>query len=139
MRFVGNLVFLAGRWADLFASVRFPKVLGMFVLGLWTVRTGLALAPAAHQPHAGALVPARLGRRPAGEPHRGVGLRTVALPAAVSGSAARRGDAGCGHSDACPGLRGHGRLLVVDGRRLIGLFAPLGRMALTNYLMHSII
>src|SRR4029453_8227623 len=38
--FVGNLVTLLGRWADLFASMRFPKVLGMFVLGLWTVRTG---------------------------------------------------------------------------------------------------
>src|SRR5204863_8342030 len=48
--FIGNLVFLAGRWADLFATVRFPKVLGMFVLGLWTVRTGLALSPSDHRP-----------------------------------------------------------------------------------------
>src|SRR6266446_4305905 len=30
-------------------------------------------------------------------------------------------------------------LLVVGGRRLITLFAPVGRMALTNYLMHSIV
>src|SRR5439155_39317 len=30
-------------------------------------------------------------------------------------------------------------LLVVNGRRLISLFAPVGRMALTNYLMHSVI
>ena len=45
--FIGNLIFLGGRWADLFASVRFPKVLGMFVLGLWTVRTGIALSPMA--------------------------------------------------------------------------------------------
>ena len=47
--FIGNLVFLAGRWADLFVTVRFPKVLGMFVLGLWTVRTGLALSPSDHR------------------------------------------------------------------------------------------
>src|SRR5438552_7338798 len=47
--FIGNLVFLGGRWADLFATVRFPKVLGMFVLGLWTVRTGIALSPSAHR------------------------------------------------------------------------------------------
>src|SRR6266699_5990940 len=47
--FIGNLVFLAGRWADLFATVRFPKVLGMFVLGLWTVRTGIALSPSNHR------------------------------------------------------------------------------------------
>jgi len=30
-------------------------------------------------------------------------------------------------------------LLVVDGRRFITVFGPVGRMALTNYLMHSII
>src|SRR5207253_3554665 len=46
---VGNLIFLAGRWADLFATVRFPKVLGMFVLGLWSVRTGITLSPAEHR------------------------------------------------------------------------------------------
>jgi len=46
---IGNLVFLGGRWADLFATVRFPKVLGMFVLGLWTVRTGIALSPEDHR------------------------------------------------------------------------------------------
>src|SRR6266513_993970 len=48
--FIGNLVFLAGRWADLFATVRFPKVLGMFVLGLWSIRRGIALAPESHRP-----------------------------------------------------------------------------------------
>ena len=47
--FIGNLIFLVGRWADLFASVRFPKVLGMFVLGLWTVRTGLVTSLASHR------------------------------------------------------------------------------------------
>jgi len=30
-------------------------------------------------------------------------------------------------------------LLVVDGWRFIKVFAPVGRMALTNYLMHSLI
>lgn len=46
---IGNLVMLAGRWADLFITVRFPKVLGMFVLGLWAVRQGIALDLAAHR------------------------------------------------------------------------------------------
>ena len=36
------------------------------------------------------------------------------------------------------GVRGLG-LLVVDGRRLVAVFGPVGRMALTNYLMHSIV
>jgi len=30
-------------------------------------------------------------------------------------------------------------LLVVEARRFISVFAPVGRMALTNYLMHSLI
>jgi uncharacterized protein len=30
-------------------------------------------------------------------------------------------------------------LLVVNGRRVINIFAPVGQMALTNYLMHSLI
>jgi uncharacterized protein len=137
--FVGNLVFLGGRWADLFASVRFPKVLGMFVLGLWTVRTGLALSPSSHR--------ASLARWSAlgwaiGLPtnivaawalHRwpylppspgallGVAMQAVGIPMLAIGYAATIG------------------LLVVDGRRIVTVFAPVGRMALTNYLMHSII
>jgi uncharacterized protein len=100
--FIGNLVFLAGRWADLFATVRFPKVLGMFVLGLWTVRTGLALSPSP-----GGLL--------------GVAMQAVGIPMLALGYAATVA------------------LLVVDGRRFIGAFTPVGRMALTNYLMHSVI
>ena len=46
---VSNLVFMVGRWADLIMTVRFPKVLGMFVLGLWAVRTGIALEPRNHR------------------------------------------------------------------------------------------
>ena len=30
-------------------------------------------------------------------------------------------------------------LLAVEGRRVVTLFAPVGRMALTNYLMHSLV
>jgi uncharacterized protein len=137
--FVGNLVFLAGRWADLFATVRFPKVLGMFVLGLWTVRTGIALSPSDHR--------ATLARRsllgwgvglptnvvaawtyehypylpPSLGGFLGVAMQGIGVPMLAIGYAATIG------------------LLVVDGRRMLSVFAPVGRMALTNYLMHSII
>ncbi|MGB5081047.1 MAG: hypothetical protein WBO23_09935, partial [Burkholderiales bacterium] len=47
--FIGNLIFLAARWGDLIVTMRFPKVLGMFVVGLWAVRAGLAQAPANHR------------------------------------------------------------------------------------------
>ncbi|HEX6628818.1 MAG TPA: DUF418 domain-containing protein [Gemmatimonadaceae bacterium] len=137
--FIGNLVFLAGRWADLFATVRFPKVLGMFVLGLLTVRTGIALSPADHRATlarwsmlgwsvglpANVLATLTFDRVPylppsagglLGTALQGVGVPMLALGYATSIS-----------------------LLVINGRRFITVFAPVGRMALTNYLMHSII
>jgi uncharacterized protein len=137
--FVGNLVFLAGRWADLFATVRFPKVLGMFVLGLYTVRTGLALAPSNHRATLvrwsmlgwGIGLPANIIAAWASEHHPylppslggllGVATQGVGVPMLALGYAASVA------------------LLVVDGRRFVNVFAPVGRMALTNYLMHSII
>jgi uncharacterized protein len=137
--FVGNLVFLAARWADLFATVRFPKVLGMFLLGLWAVRTGLAQAPSAHRATlvrwsllgwsvglpANLIAALALLRWPYLPPSAGgllgVVMQAVGVPMLALGYAATVG------------------LLVVDGRRLVTVFAPVGRMALTNYLMHSII
>jgi uncharacterized protein len=38
--FRANLFGLAGRWVDLFISVRFPKVFGMFLLGFYLGRRG---------------------------------------------------------------------------------------------------
>lgn len=137
--FVGNLVFLGARWADLFITVRFPKVLGMFVLGLWAVRTGLVQAPAQHRPmlvrwatlglglglplnvlsalaqHRWPYVPPSLGGLV------GVLYQAVGIPLLAVGYASTVA------------------LLVVNGRRWVGVFAPVGRMALTNYLMHSIV
>src|SRR6266511_5740853 len=135
--FIGNLVFLAARWADLFATVRFPKVLGMFVLGLWAVRAGLAQAPSGHRATlvrwsllgwgvglpANVVAASALHRWPYLPPSAGgflgVVMQAVGIPMLALGYAATIG------------------LLVVDGRRLVTAFAPVGRMALTNYLMHS--
>jgi uncharacterized protein len=136
---IGNLVFLGARWADLLVTVRFPKVLGMFVLGLWTVRTGLALSPADHRATLvrwsmlgwGIGLPANLIAAwslhhwpyllPSLGGLLGVVMQAVGVPMLALGYAATIG------------------LLVVDGRRFITVFGPVGRMALTNYLMHSII
>jgi uncharacterized protein len=137
--FIGNLVFLAGRWADLFASVRFPKVLGMFVLGLWAARTGLAASPSSHRAMLvrwcrlgwGVGLPANLIAAwvflhrpylpPSVEALAGVAMQGVGIPMLAIGYAALVG------------------LLVVDGRRPAKVFGPLGRMALTNYLMQSLV
>jgi len=137
--FVGNLVFLGGRWADLVATVRPPKVLGMFVLGLWTVRTGLALSPAGGRAILvrwtrlgwGIGLPANVIAAWAIEQWQylppsvggllGVAMQAIGVPVLALGYAASVA------------------LAVVDGRRLITVFAPVGRMALSNYLMHSVI
>jgi len=137
--FIGNLIFLAGRWADLFASVRFPKVLGMFVLGLWTVRAGIVQAPAAHRATLvrwallgwGIGLPANLGAAFALE-------RWPYLPPSLGGLLGVVGQA-VGVPMLALGYAATVALLVVDGRRVLSVFAPVGRMALTNYLMQSLI
>ncbi|HTL05285.1 MAG TPA: DUF418 domain-containing protein [Gemmatimonadales bacterium] len=136
---LGNLVFVGARWGELFVTLRFPKVLGMFVLGLWCVRSGLALNPAAHRATLarwsalgwGIGLPANLiaawavGRWPYLPPTPGallgVAMQGIGFPLLAIGYAATVA------------------LLVVDGRRFLSPFAPVGRMALTNYLTHSIV
>jgi uncharacterized protein len=136
---IGNLVFLSGRWADLLITVRFPKVLGMFVLGLWTVRTGLALSPSTHR---ATLVRWSLLGWSIGLPANLVAAwafeRWPYLPPSPGGLLGTA-MAGVGVPMLAIGYAATVALLVVDGRRLITVFAPVGRMALTNYLMHSII
>jgi uncharacterized protein len=137
--FVGNLVFLAGRWADLFATVRLPKVLGMFVMGLWTVRTGLALSPSDHR---ATLVRWSLLGWGVGLPANVIAAWTFEhwpyLPPSAGGLLGVVMQ-GIGVPMLAIGYAATVALLVVDGRRFIGAFAPVGRMALTNYLMHSIV
>ena len=137
--FIGNLVFLAGRWADLFATVRFPKVLGMFVLGLWTVRTGIALSPSDHR---ATLARWRMLGLGIGLPANLIAAWALEhwsyLPPSVGGLLGTA-MAAIGVPMLALGYAATVALLVVDGRRLISVFGPVGRMALTNYLMHSII
>jgi len=137
--FKGNLVFLAIRWADLFATVRFPKVLGMFLLGLWAVRSGLARTPANHR---STLVRWSLLGWSVGLPANVIAalalLRWPYLPPSLGGLLGVVGQ-GVGVPMLALGYAATVGLLVVDGRRLITLFAPVGRMALTNYLVHSLV
>jgi len=136
---IGNLLFLVGRWADLFVTMRFPKVLGMFVLGLWTVRRGIALDPAAHR-HT--LVKWRLMGLGAGLTANFIGAWAFAywpyLPPSVGGLLGVVSQA-IGFPLLAIGYASTIALLVVDGHRVVSLFAPVGKMALSNYLMHSLV
>lgn len=137
--FIGNLLFLVGRWADLFASMRFPKVLGMFVLGLWAVRRGIALVPVAHRDTLTAW--RRLGW--------GIGLpcnvlgawafsHSAYLPPSFGGLLGVASQA-IGFPLLAIGYASTVALAVANGNRLLAHAAPVGRMALTNYLMHSVV
>jgi uncharacterized protein len=136
----GNLIFLAARWGDLIVTMRFPKVLGMFVLGLWIARTGLA-----HPTAAG--YRATLGRWALLGWGVGLPLNILAawvhnrwpyLPPSAGGLLGVVAQA-IGIPLLALGYASTVALLVVAGRQYASVFAPLGRMALTNYLMHSVI
>lgn len=128
------------RMVDLVRQMRFTKVLGLFLLGLWIGRRAIAAAPEAHRhflsqvmkwgyvvglPAAALSVAAYHGHildgTPDGAMVRAVGyaLGVPALTLAYAATIAR---------------------LWADGkRRFISLFAPAGRMALTNYVGQTLI
>jgi uncharacterized protein len=136
---IGNLMLLAGRWVDLFLSVRFPNVLGMFVLGLWIARRGVATAPASHAPLlkrwcriglvvglAANVVDAWARSRWEYLPPSPGGLVSVAAQAV-------------GYPMLALGYAAAVALAASHGSRLLKVLSPLGRMALTNYLTHSVV
>ena len=136
---LGNQIFLAARWADLFLSVRFPKVLGMFVLGLWTVRAGIAVSPAAHRDTLAKWSRLGLGiGLPANILATAIFEHAAYLPPSIGGLAGVTMQA-IGVPMLAIGYAATVGLLVVDGWKWITVFAPVGRMALTNYLTHSIV
>ena len=137
--FIGNLVFFVGRWVDLFVTMRFPKVLGMFVLGLWAVRHGLALNPAVHR----ATLVRWCGLGWAiGLPANLIGAWVFSqwpyLPPSPMGLVAVACQA-VGFPMLAIGYAATIALLVVGGHRWVSAFAPVGKMALTNYLIHSLV
>ena len=126
------------RLGDLVYQMRFSKVLAMFLVGLWVGRRAIYADPAAHRP---------LLRRAAI-----IGLGT-GLPLAFARAAV---DLGAPETPAnlvlaealycvstptlALGYAAGAALLWANGRRLLLEWAaPAGRMALTNYLMQTIL
>ncbi len=137
--FIANLVFLVGRWLDLVVTVRFPKVLGMFVLGLWVVRQGIATDPGSYRP---LLVKWRRIGLGIGLPlNVGAAWALAVWPYLPPSAGALLGVAGQGIGFPLLAL-GYASAIVlaaINRNSIIGQFASVGRMALTNYLMHSIV
>jgi uncharacterized protein len=137
--FIGNLIFLVGRWGDLFVTVRFPKVLGMFVLGLWVLRQGIPNDPAQHD---GLLRRWRtiglLVGLPANVFATSIFARSPYLPPTPLSTLAVTLQA-VGVPLLAIGYASTVALAMSQGSRLLKLFVPMGRMALTNYLTHSVV
>lgn len=134
---VGGLIF--GRYPDLLFTGRIFKVLATFLIGLWIGRNGIYMNPEAWRPLLvrvrfwgfavglpGNLLLAALSRGDSYERLAALGLLesslyAVAVPALALAYAATFA------------------LLWVAAPRRLALFEPVGRMALTNYLLQSVI
>ncbi len=137
--FVGNLIFLVGRWMDLFVTVRFPKVLGMFVLGLWLARQRIPMNLSQHRP---LLVKwQRLGLGLGLPLNLGAAWALTTWPYLPPSLGALLGVAGqgVGFPLLALGYASTVALAVLGANRFVRMFEPVGRMALTNYLTHSIV
>src|SRR6185503_12530000 len=137
--FVGKLVLLVGRWQDLFITVRFPKVLGMFVLGLWLARRSIPMNMNQHRP---LLVKWRRIGLGLGLPlNLGAALALAKWPYLPPTVGALLGVAGqgAGFPLLALGYASTIALAAMGANRFVGVFGPVGRMALTNYLTHSIV
>jgi uncharacterized protein len=134
----GNTVLLVGRWVDLFITLRFPRVLGMFLLGVWLARRGVFRHAAVHTATfrrwalAGLLV-----ALPANLLLAFLLPRVAYLPASWPGLVEVTAYA-VGVPLLCLGYVGALALLHRSAAGwLIAPFAAVGKMALTNYLAQS--
>jgi len=136
-----NVGMVIGRWAGLLLQMRLPKILAMFLLGVYAYRKGYFQRPAEHRETIRKVMIYGLG----------IGIICNPLFAWFAHSEADfppsiRGLVGIiMYGIGVPALAvGIGALIVTlwqaeAWRKVLAVFAPVGRMALTNYLMQTAI
>jgi uncharacterized protein len=136
-----NLKYVAGRYAGLIMQMRLPKILAMFLLGFYAYRKGFFQNMSEHQPFIRrvmiyGLALGLVGNLAMAALAGGEGPFPPSLAAVVGVT---------GYAFGVPALALGIIALVATlwqkdaGRRVLGILAPVGRMALTNYLLQTVI
>jgi len=134
-----NVGMVIGRWAGLLLQMRLPKILAMFLLGFYAYRKGFFQRPLDHQNFIRKVMIYGLGLGLVCNPLFAWFAHSEAdFPPTVSGMIGI-----VMYGIGVPALAVGIAALVVTvwqndaWRKVLGVFAPVGRMALTNYLMQT--